>query len=111
MLDRVAFVGPVRQCPTIQIYTTDRVVVVTRRAVLYVGNVLMTLKLFRRWKTVRSMVPNGFCNESPPFFQRKFPNTRVLANINESALKGSPLVPVPEFSVFSKASECFREGF
>ena len=109
-LDGSEFVGPVRQSPTINIYATDGVV--TRHAVNYVGNLLIAaLKLFRQWKIVFSICPNGSGYNFPPFFQRKFPNTTVLTNINESALKRSPLVPVPKLGVFSEPGECFRERF
>jgi hypothetical protein len=107
---RIQFIGPVGQCPTIQIYTTDGAV--TRHAALYIGNLLATtLKLFRQWKIIGSMVSNGSGNESPPSFERKFPDTPVLTSINEPALERSRFVPVPEFRVFSKAGECFRERF
>ncbi len=110
LLDRSEFVGPVRQSPTIDIYTTDGVV--ARHTALYVGNLLTaTLKLFRQWKIVFSICPNGSGYNFPPFFQRKFPNATSVTDIDESALKRSPFVPFSEFSVFSEPGECFREGF
>src|SRR5229473_5725065 len=67
LLDRSEFVGPVRQSPTIDIYTTDGVV--ARHTALYVGNLLTaTLTLFRQWKIVFSICPNGSGYNFPPFF-------------------------------------------
>ena len=103
-------IGPIGQCPTSQMDTTDGVVM--RHAVLYIGNLLtVPLKSLGEWKIICSIVANGFFNESPPFFHRKFPNTAALANINQLPINRSPLVPVPEVGVFGKARECFRERF
>ena len=55
------FLGPVGHCPTIQIYTTDGVVV--GYTVLYSGNVLrVDLRVFRHWKSVYSIVADDFRN-------------------------------------------------
>jgi hypothetical protein len=68
LLDRMEFGGPVRQCPTIQIYKTDGVV--RRYAIFYVGNLLTTatLKCFRQREIECPVVANGSRNDSPPFF-------------------------------------------